>query len=719
MTSRPHPFRLLPPIGALLALWPLAAVAEENAEWRELVLPTQTIELGLGQTSGVTYKFGEYNGLAKNGTHAIGHFTFQGGGRYDNDGAVRWRIEGTDLGLPTHRLTSEYGEQGSWHIRYLNDQLPHFASDGYQTPLLGAGSSNLTLPATLSARTATGPNTLPALNGEMRPFSLDTQRTRHALDFSVHLAGHWLFKAGYRHELKEGAKATGAVSGGSTGTVMLLPEPLNMTTDQWEGSLGWEDKTGHFRLSYLGSLFHNDIKALNFQNPFSTGHLDNRLGTAPDNQAHLLRLEGSWRLSATNRLVGGLSFGRQTQNQAFLPYSTDPAALALPRTSLNGLVVTRSAHLRLTARPLKNLNLTTGYRFDERDNRTDLASFTRTNYEAGSAGIRLNAPHNRQIGRLTAQADWTTRPGGAVTFGLEREDIHRNCRDGVASCIEVAHTTENTYRAEVHQSFEDGMTARIAYTQALRRGSNYAALSASAAPVELAGMRKFFLADRDRIKLRASFDMPITQRLTVGATLDVSHDRFDHSQYGLKRSRNHTLNLDTRYVINEDFSAHAFASMEKFLSRIESNYGTTEDTDHHWMADLHDRVATFGAGIKRNLLSGRLELSADLALVDALTRYQLSGGICSTQRTAPCGPMTPSPLPDVPARSLELRLNGKYALDTATSLRMAYLYARRRVEDYAYDAMTATSSTKVLGTTETAPHYDGHLLSLSYLVTFR
>ena len=64
---------------------------------------------------------------------------------------------------------------------------------------------------------------------------------------------------------------------------------------------------------------------------------------------------------------------------------TNAAELALPSptSSLNGLVVTEMFNARLTAKPLKDLNVGLGYTFNDRDNKTPVNTYAF--YDAGEA----------------------------------------------------------------------------------------------------------------------------------------------------------------------------------------------------------------------------------------------------------------------------------------------------------------------------------------------
>jgi len=122
-----------------------ARAADDSNLIRELMQPTNFIELGALYVSESSAKFGEYNGLDKRGTYFIGNFQLYG--NTNPDTAFRWRVEGTDLGLDTRSIRGDVGEQGRYRITFGYDQIPRNYSDSYQTIWNGAGSTSLTLPA--------------------------------------------------------------------------------------------------------------------------------------------------------------------------------------------------------------------------------------------------------------------------------------------------------------------------------------------------------------------------------------------------------------------------------------------------------------------------------------------------------------------------------------------------------------------------------------------
>ena len=131
-----------------LAIVPAAYPAEGEDAVRQLTRPTNIVEAGAGYVSQDSFKFGEYNGLFRQGLFGIFNLGIFGGGAWDSADPTRWRVDGTDLGLETRDIRAEYGQQGRFRINIGYDELRRNRSDSFQTPYLGAGSDTLTLPPT-------------------------------------------------------------------------------------------------------------------------------------------------------------------------------------------------------------------------------------------------------------------------------------------------------------------------------------------------------------------------------------------------------------------------------------------------------------------------------------------------------------------------------------------------------------------------------------------
>ncbi len=438
-------------IAMALATYTGHAVAQSG---QELTKPTSTTEIGAGDVSDGSYKAGEYNGLQKQGGFVIGNIDWRGGGAFDSDSALRWRIKGIDLGLQTRSLYGEVGAQGKFRLNAGFDEIRRNRSDSYQTPYNGAGSNVLTLPGTwlvptvagsstsntavntVSARglikaigdapyisTATNSPTMGALltptpaqraqvdaaaDADLASFhnvNLSTTRTRYDLGLSYNFNPHWSVDASFRPEHKDGLKPMGTISRSTGGDIStVIPDVIDNDHNQINTSLSFRRAKSFAQVGYYGSFFKNNVPFMSWQNwatgPAGTGTV-NTMSSAPSNDYNQFNVTAGVNLSSTTKLVANGSYARNTQNDAFL---TDATTAVVPVSSLNGLVVSTAFNAKFTAKPAKKVNLSAAYKYDDRDNRTSVHIFQYADAgEAPSANANFLAGANNPLGVVLAQ----------------------------------------------------------------------------------------------------------------------------------------------------------------------------------------------------------------------------------------------------------------------------------------------------------------------------
>ena len=524
--------------GALLALAFTSAAhaaetAAENAALAELVNPASSVDIGLGNVGSRSAKFGEYNGLGKSGAVGIGNVDLYGGGAYDSNDATRWRVRGNNLGLETRDLSVDYGVQGKFKLNFGYGELLHNLSDSYQTPYLGTGRNNLTLPSTwlkpwipqnstpattsatapinfraLSPVAGVAPGTnraataadLTALQGirnadlsSFQNFDLKNKRTTYDAGFGFNLSPQWELSASYRHEQKNGAKPIGAISTKSGfESTLILPDPIGTTTDQLNLGVQYTGDGSFLQFAYYGSMFKNSVKSLTWQDPSNLALASTQSsGSGPDNQFHQLNLTGGHNFSQATKVVMNASYGRNTQNDAFLTDTQLP--LGSPRSSLDGLVVTKGLNLKLTARPAKGLNLATRYKFDDRDNRSPVDTYAFYDINVAGTGTSVfnaalsppagttlgtniniynNRPQSKRVNQFNLDGDYVVAKGHTLAAGYEFQKIDRSCNGTWIACVDADTTKENTLRAEWRARLSEDVSSKVGYAHS-RRNVNY------------------------------------------------------------------------------------------------------------------------------------------------------------------------------------------------------------------------------------------------------
>ena len=514
---------------ALVALASMSAAqaAESDDAARRLIQPTSVVEVGAGYVSQDSFKFGEYNGLFKKGIYGIFNFDVRGGGSYDSGDATRWRATGTDLGLDTRDVSVEYGQQGKFRINFDYDELRRNRSDTYQTPYLGAGSDTLTLPSNwikplvpqvsgtainfrslspttglassivggvvtppTAAQQATVNNIIAADLPDFNNVDLDTIRKTIKGGFSYSIDSRWEFKASAQHEKKEGLKPMGAVSSQVSEFSAILADPIDQTTDQYNMSLTYTGENSFLQVAYYGSVFKNDISSLTWQDandPTKTA----TLSSAPSNSFHQILLTGGYNFSPTTKLVVNGSYGRNIQNEAFVTNGqNNQFPLGLPQSSLDGLVVSTAFNAKLTAKPIRDLSLVAGYKYDDRDNRTPVNTyFFQDANEARAAGasafnaalglpantlgsninIYANRPYSKKVNQFDIDADYAVAKGQRLQGGYEYQQIDRKCDGSWINCADAPRTRESTLRAEWRANMVENLSGRVAYAYSERR----------------------------------------------------------------------------------------------------------------------------------------------------------------------------------------------------------------------------------------------------------
>ena len=730
----------------------------------ELTRPQSKIEIGAGSLSDNSFTAGNYTGLDKQGGFLIGNFDLRGS-QYSygnaNDDKTRWRLTGANLGLSSRSLSAEYGRQGAYRITFGYDEIPRRRSDSYQTPFLGAGSANLTLPAGFVRGADTG--AMSTLASGMQPYGVQVKRQRSEIGVSYWLSREWELRAGLRNDDSDGAKLRGAEFGSNGGNPrsVALPEPIDSSTQLIDASLAFSGDTHRFTLSYHGSLFKNNVGSLSWQNPYTSAPWvggpsglpanfplpNGRTGVAPDNQFHQLAAGGAYDFSSSTRLTLAGSRGRMTQNEAFLPYTINPGltTTALPRTSLGGLVETTFLNAKLSMRPLRSLSVTASLRYEDRDNKTPQSEYIYIGGDiqlqpqpgSNSDRIRTNLPRSRRQEQMTLEADYRLSSATAIKAGWDRDDVKR-------TFAEVEHATENTYRVELRQGGTGPWTANAGYARLERRGTQYlhnfsflssytsaafigALAAANGCRVLIDCIRnaplqnKFYLADRDRERSRLMIGFMPDAAFSLQARVDVNRDRYPRSPYGVTDATSWSAGADLGYVFNDDFSTTLFYTFENNRSRersrqiLSANTAIPSNADSDWLNQLVDKTSSIGFGMRyKGLLGNRLALNADAIAVRGRTP------ISTTVGPAVPPPQNPAAaFPDLSTRSDNINFTARYAVDQRSTARLTYFYRRLNSADWAYQQVGVSTLTNLIGTNEVAAHFTVHGVGVSYIRSFR
>ena len=492
--------------------------------------PEKKVDLGVGAVSGSSYKFGEYNGLENSGPFGIGNFDLRGGAAYDSKSPWRWHVQGTNLGLESRSMSAEFGKQGKYRVTLSYSELLANRSDTFQTPYLGTTTGVFALPSTwllpvvpqasatklnfrafspvagagsvynssgvLTAPTTAQLVTLAAIQAADLPafhsVYLSTKRTRVDAGIRYNVSSNLDVPLSYNYEHKSGLKAQGLVSEQVSETSVTVPTPIDFDTSQANAAVDLRFKQLYLSVGYYGSFFKNNVNSISYQDPADPTK-SVTLSTPPSNQFNQFTVVGVQKFKGDMKLAVAGSYGRGTQNDAFLGPSTaanGQLAFGIPAPSLNGLVVTSMVNAKFTAKPYKKLSVVAAYKFFNRDNQTAVNTYlfqdvnepkSGTSNFNGVAGLpatmgsNTNIYQNRSYSQMTNQADGEAEYQFAKKEWLQAsykwQRMDRSCTGAWINCADAPRTDEHTIGGEWRRSSAGNFSGRINYTYSWRRGA--------------------------------------------------------------------------------------------------------------------------------------------------------------------------------------------------------------------------------------------------------
>jgi MtrB/PioB family decaheme-associated outer membrane protein len=752
---------------ATMCTMPMTAFAADPSEAEIAVIrrPTNFIEAGIENISQKSAKFGEYNGLNKSGGEFVGSFSVRGGDAYEGgNGTFRWGITGTDLGTTSREFGATAGSQGTWNLKFGYDELRHNITDTYQTPQQGSmGGNTFTLPATFgvyngatTATTATVPPSTRAVPASaLHTEEVGTTRKNTSFGASFNVSQQLSLQFDYNHLAQSGAKLMGsaALGGQATGGVgtwraealSIVMNPTNYTTDTFNLGLNWVGDKGHLSGSYFGSVFKDGFDRLTWQNPIvnaagntaPAGVYQNvTMSTAPSNQFHQLNLTGGYAFSGSTKLTGGVSYGRNTQNDSFL--TGQPELVTTPRSSLDGLVITRHADLKLTNQTTKDLALSAAYKYNERDNRTPSSTYIYKHLgNANYTGV--NTPYSNRKTQFELAADYRLTKAQSLRLAYEREASKRWCNnvaDGY-QCVASPSSDEDklalTYRVKASEDvrlnagyayakrnadFDQSYVSNAGDRTLLLANTNHGVLNGG----NFLGFAAYPYASRSQDILKAGVNWQASDKLEVGLSGRYSKDKYN-ATLGVQDGQTGNIHFDATYSYSESSTLAAYASWQNSERELRNASAPAAHAaavpTTIWTNKLSEDSNSLGLTTKHTgLMGGKLELNGDLSYSLDKSRYSTQVpylATCSATGTLSCGD-----LPDIKSKLLTLKLTGIYSLDKSSKIAVAYVYQRLNSEDYQYNwFQLGYTGTRGMPTNEQAPNYSENVVAVSYIYNFK
>ena len=751
---------------------PLSNLAIADAATDALTKPTSTIDFGTLYSTNPSARFGQYNGLNSEGAYGIGAFDIRGGNGYnqDSNSGLRWKLGGSNLGTTSRSLDGSISNQGKWKINLGYDELQHNITDSFQTPFLGdPGQNNFTLPSNFgSINTATGqPGTRSLSNAKKNAFHNENEsvnRKTGSFNTTYTFSDQWSAEVDYKHLDQSGAKLIGSGSqagiglvGGLTAKgegVNILFNPTSYQTDNINTTLNWKGDKGHLSGGYFGSIFHDDYNSLNWQNPMATNaarscsgvncYSNNSMSTAPSNSLHQANLTGGYDFTSTTKLAGGFSYGYNQQNSSYAPTlipqfsgvaNNMMQANGLPTNSLNGVVETKHGDIKLTNQSIKDLNLTVGYKINERDNNTNSNIYKYQNI-AGEPYQGVNTPYSNRKMQYEASAAYRLTKAQNISLGYEHENINRWCNGviGGAQCVSSPTTNEDKMNLNYRLKALDDVSFNAGYTYANRKATNDPSFRANAGSYDptlgavshsalnagnFLGYIAYPYANRNQNVGKAGVNWQVTQKLDLGVNGRYTYDTYD-ATLGVQNGQSAGVNVDTTYNFTENSNVSAYWNWQNGQRNLRSgnNGSQISAPTNIWTNQLEDNSQTVGfMGRHGGLFNNKLEFVADLSYALDTTTYSTQvpyDSACGTTAKLTCGNLSP-----IRNELWMLKLVSNYKVLKDGKVSLTYLYQQLNSNDYYYNGQQYGYTPNALMPTNLQQQsYAVNVVALSYSYGF-
>lgn len=650
-------------------------------------------EVGGAYVSDDAARFGNYTGYDEKGGYVVANGE---GGYASEDYRSEWELE--DLGLDSRSVKVDGGKPGTYGYELEYSELPYRRYDTTQTPFRQTSNELLSLPSGwVSAGTTAG---FTALNATLVDQDIELDRTTMGIGGDYRGLDGFRFEADYRRTEREGWGIAGAPF---YTTSALLAAPINDHTDTASIAALYGDERWTASLSWTGSFYADSNDELRWQNPFNSAALGS-LSTAPDNEAQTIALDAAYRFESPTTISLSAALGEMTQDDAFLPYTVNPAvtARALPSANLDAKVDTMHIAARVTSQPWSFLRLKGVYRYDDRDNGTAIRSWTRTITDLfDSAESETNRPYSftRNVLEVSAAAR-ITRFDWLKTFefeaGYDRVDMDRTLQ-------EVEKSTEDTGWGRVRWR-PSGDTEIALRGGIARRDPDDYDLSVAQANEQNPLMRKYTLAYRfrDFLELRARtglFDLPVT----LGAEAYYSTTDYTESPLGRTKHDDRRFAADATWAINDQFSTYLRGGYEDLALGV-VNSETFGSAD--WNSKHRDRFRTVDGGVAFKG-DGRFDASLSVRYAHGTGDTDVASKFSGADR-----------YPELETELLGGEFDVGYQLNDAIDLRLTVRYEDFSSSDWALQGVEPATIPTVLTMGADPDDYDVYVVSLSMRYSF-
>jgi hypothetical protein len=511
-------------------------------------------------------------------------------------------------------------------------------------------------------------------------FGLDSRRRRGTGGVTLHPNKDWTISFDARVEDRVGAQALGTgtyqritdVNGdGTTDSDYFfsvrgieIPARIDFRTSRYEGSARYRGKKWFADVRAGYSEFDNAFIGLTYDNPFWFNGTDGTSGSRrglweegrasyePSNQAWDATVSGGIDLAHRTRITAAFSMAEHSQDESFLPITSNPALIGtadvngdgvvdssdnptlavIPGlvgsldgnptmgTSLNASSDILTSYVKVTSKPKTGLTLTGRYRMYDYSGQEGIIvvparaeyveSHIQTTFKSDQI---LHVPLDWSRHTIDAEASYRVKKNIKVKGFAGRKSYRydqyvdsdgNTSRDSGSRAVDG--TDDDFFGVGGMFGYDRWVAGRATFKVANREFSGDYTPGFSG---ELTSTRQFDIAKRDRIAADVYFDLMPSDRATIGIGYRFADDDYPDSEYGLQTGETQGWGVNVNYMATDEFVVFAYADMSKWdadmhlrtkCSNCAEPAGAApwDIPNYDWFSEYRDDTKSFGAGLK-------------------------------------------------------------------------------------------------------------------------
>ena len=648
------------------------------------------IEAGPAYINDDAYHFGDYTGVDEEGVNLLGDVF----GRYWDEEARYVNFEGFSRGADAGAFFIEGGKQSAYEVRASYKAIPRRFFDSTVTPYTGNGTDNLTLPSDWVRAPTTQQMT--ALDSTAKSVEIKRDWDIYSFGFDTSPTQNWDFRFDYTRREREGQNIS---SGSYLFSAAEFTTPVDDYTDEFEVALNYSTDWWQTSITYFGSIFNNENSDLTWDSPYSSGvgADSGQMALAPDNSSHQISLAGSMLLPARTSLSGQLSFGRLSQDEDFLPYTTNTsiATSPLPLTSADAEIDTLNVNLRAVSSPWHKTTLEGELRYNDFDNKTQVNTYNYVNTDSTIASSPVkNSAYDYTRRDIKFRGEYRISYNLKFQGGIDTQRFERNNQDR-------NHTTTNKLWFRTRSRIGRDAKVDVELFTEERDGSSYNTNENSATP-ENPMMRKSNMADRDREGIKVQGSIFGGGTTDVGWEIEYSKDGYSDS-LGLEDSRYLRFGMNFTRLLNKNASLYA----SLYNEHIETDQNNSQSfSAPDWSASTEDTFTTATVGIVYPKIIGSIDATLDYT-------WSRSEGETDNNTSG-----LESSFPDLRTERHIINLGLSYPYSKSLSFGFDYMYENFESDDYALDGVEPDTVSNLMSLGADSYDYDVSVFYLSMRYQF-